>query len=425
MYDVSIIGSGPAGLFAALELERFGIKSIAIFDQTKYSTGGLYNDGKLNFNSKIGLDLESLQLSFEDADNIIEDIKGYFVSSHFCKQVTDTSNPDIQYWIRVAKRNNVDLLNVEQYHYGSDNAKAVIHSITSRLHNTTFFLNTEVNTINEALSFRNHKCKVLLICPGRAGAFWLRDVADTLGMRYLFGPIDIGIRVELRKEIMQSLTDVIYDPKFLFQTKRHDDKVRTFCTNPGGRVRIETHNGYKLVNGDSLSNHKTSNTNFALLTTLKLTEPFSDSIEFSRMVAQLFYLLGGGKPIVQRVGDFREGHRSNSKTFNNRAMHFDYCSPSCNCTPGDISLAFPARIMDNLWETLKVLDKIVPGILHPSTLMYAPEIKTGNLKYITDKQETTKERVFVAGDGAGQSRGIVGAAVSGITAARQIVKKYF
>ena len=106
-------------------------------------------------------------------------------------------------------------------------------------------------------------------------------------------------------------------------------------------------------------------------------------------------------------------------------MHFDFCAPTCDCTPGDVSLAFPARIMDNLWESLKTLDKIVPGILHPSTLIYAPEIKTGNLKYVTDKQETTKERLFVAGDGAGQSRGIVGAAVSGITAARRIVEKYF
>ena len=145
--------------------------------------------------------------------------------------------------------------------------------------------------------------KVVLVCPGRAGAFWLKEVADKLGVQYTFGPIDIGIRVELRKEIMQSLTDVIYDPKFLLHTKRHNDKVRTFCTNPGGRVRTETHNGYELVNGDSLSGHKTENTNFALLTTLKLTEPFSDSIEFSRMVAQLFYLLGGGKPIVQRIGN--------------------------------------------------------------------------------------------------------------------------
>ena len=420
MYTVSIVGSGPAGLFAALELERLGVKEIAVFDSTKYSSGGLYNDGKLNFDSRIGLDLDSLQLTSQDADCLIEDVRGYFTSSPLCKQVTDASDPKIVDWIEVAKRHGVDLIAPTQYHYGSDNAKAVIQSLTSRLRNTTFFLNHQVNTIDDSLL----DSKVVLVCPGRAGAFWLKEVADKLGVQYTFGPIDIGIRVELRKEIMHSLTDVIYDPKFLLHTKRHNDRVRTFCTNPGGRVRIETHNGYKLVNGDSLSGHKTENTNFALLTTLNLTEPFSDSIEFSRMVAQLFYLLGGGKPIVQRIGNFREGHRSSSKTFNSSAMHFDYCAPSCNCTPGDISLAFPARIMDNLWESLKTLDKIVPGILHPSTLMYAPEIKTGNLKYVTDKQETTKERLFVAGDGAGQSRGIVGAAVSGITAARRIAEKY-
>ena len=408
-------------MFAALELERLGVKDIALFDQTKYSSGGLYNDGKLNFDSRIGLDLDSLQLTSEDADCLIEDVRGYFTSSPLCKQVTDTNDPKIQDWVEVAKGHGVELVAPLQYHYGSDNAKAVIQSLTSRLHNTTFFLNTKVDAIDDTLMGAD----VVLVCPGRAGAFWFKDVADKLGVEYTFGPIDIGVRVELRKEIMQSLTDVIYDPKFLLRTKRHNDKVRTFCTNPGGRVRIETHNGYKLVNGDALFTKKTENTNFALLTTLTLTEPFSDSIEFSMMVAELFYLLGGGKPIVQRIGNFREGHRSSSKTFNSSAMHFDFCSPTCDCTPGDVSLAFPARIMDNLWESLKTLDKIVPGLLHPSTLIYAPEIKTGNLKYVTDRQETTKERLFVAGDGAGQSRGIVGAAVSGITAARRIVEKYF
>ncbi|MCX5841848.1 MAG: hypothetical protein NTY16_10435, partial [Deltaproteobacteria bacterium] len=207
---------------------------------------------------------------------------------------------------------------------------------------------------------------------------------------------------------------------------RHGDKVRTFCTNPGGRVRVENYDNFKLVNGDALSGRKTENTNFALINTISLTEPFSDTTEFGHMIAKQFFLLGGGRPIVQRVGDFREGRRSSSSTFNNATRHFGLCKATYNATPGDITLGLPARIIDNLWESLKKLDKIVPGILHPSTLLYAPEIKFFDTHFITNENlETNVKGIFVAGDGTGKSRGIVGAGISGIIAARGISRKYF
>ena len=156
-----------------------------------------------------------------------------------------------------------------------------------------------------------------------------------------------------------NLIDKLYDDGLVYTVSLKQPKngvdVKLYTPKPCADVSIDIENIKKEF--VSFTNRKTIN---------DLTEPFSDSIEFSRMVAQLFYLLGGGKPIVQRIGNFREGHRSSSKTSNSSAMHFDYCAPSCNCTPGDISLAFPARIMDNLWESLKTLDKIVPGILHQS-----------------------------------------------------------
>jgi len=126
------------------------------------------------------------------------------------------------------------------------------------------------------------------------------------------------------------------------------------------------------------------------------------------------------------VGDFREGRRSSPATFESRIRHFDFCRSTCKAVPGDITLGMPARIIDNLWESLKKLDKIVPGILHPSTLMYAPEIKFFDTHFPTGSDlETSVPGLFVAGDGTGKSRGIVGAAISGIIAARGIVAKYF
>jgi hypothetical protein len=144
------------------------------------------------------------------------------------------------------------------------------------------------------------------------------------------------------------------------------------------------------------------------------------------MIAKQFFLLGGGRPIVQRVGDFREGRRSSRSTFSSATRHFEMCKATYNAVPGDITLGLPARIIDNLWESLKKLDKIVPGILHPSTLLYAPEIKFFDTHFITDENlETNVNGIFVAGDGTGKSRGIVGAGISGIIAAIGISKKYF
>jgi uncharacterized protein len=438
-FDIVIIGSGPAGLFAAMELERLGLHRIAIVDRQPYPAGGLLNDGKLNFDYRIGIDLEELQTDRHSAESIMEEIRQVFIRLTACRQVTFLDgNTRIEALEAIAKEHGAQFIAPEQWHWGTDNGKAIVDSLRGSFVKTRLLLGTTVTSIARETdnSFRvscvhRHKpvsyvTKVVLAAPGRSGAYWFRDVATKLGVHHNFGPIDVGIRVELNRRFYDGVTNVVYDPKFIFHTSRHGDKVRTFCTNPGGRVRPEDYYQFKLVNGDALSRRKTGNTNFALINTISLTEPYSDTTEFGQMIAKQCFLLGGGKPIVQRVGDFREGRRSSTSTFDSESRHFGVCRPTYRATPGDIALGFPARIIDNLWESLKTIDKIVPGILHPSTLLYAPEIKFFDTHFITDKfLETNIAGVFVAGDGAGKSRGIVGAAISGVIAARGIEGKHF
>ena len=434
-----IIGSGPAGLFAAIWLERLGIDKIAIIDRHSYPAGGLLNDGKLNFDYRIGIDLNELQIDRDAAQHLIAEIKRVFIRFPRCQQVTFVDkNEKIEVLSDIAREHGAQFIAPEQWHWGTDNGKSVVDYLRSYLTKTDFLLGTAVSSIEKQddRGYRlvcshdrkrvRYTAKILLAAPGRSGAYWFRDVAEKMHINHTFGPIDVGIRLELNRKFYDTITDVVYDPKFIFTTARHGDKVRTFCTNPGGRVREEKYYNFKLVNGDALHGRKTQNTNFALINTISLTEPFSDTTEFGRMIAKQFFLLGGGKPIVQRVGDFREGRRSSRSTFNSEIRHFTLCKATYNAVPGDITLGMPARIIDNLWESLKKLDKIIPGILHPSTLLYAPEIKFFDTLFVTDRNlETNVEGIFVAGDGTGKSRGIVGAGISGIIAAKGIAQKFF
>ena len=436
-YNVMIIGSGPAGLFAAMWLEKLGLDKIAIIDRNSYPAGGLLNDGKLNFDYRVGFDIDELQIDRAAAEKMKQEIKQVLVRFPRCRQVTFIDgNGKLAALAAQASEHGAQFIAPEQWHWGTDNGKALVDYLRGHLKKTEFLLGMEVAAIErlEENAFRlnclqgpkksSFKTGVILAAPGRSGAYWFRDVAKELNISHNFGPIDVGIRLELNRKFYDSITDIVYDPKFIFKTSRHGDKVRTFCTNPGGRVRVENYGDFKLVNGDALFRKKTKNTNFALINTVALTKPLSDTTEFGQRIAKQFFLLGGGKPIMQRIGDFREGRRSSLTTFNSATRHFEVCKATGNATPGDITLAMPARIIDNLWESLKALDKIIPGILHPSTLLYAPEIKFFDTHFPTDRHlETNIKGIFVAGDGTGKSRGIVGAAISGIIAAQGIARQ--
>ena len=372
-YNVLIIGSGPAGIFAAIELEKLGLDKIAIIDRNPYPAGGLLNDGKLNFDYRVGMDIEELQIDRATAENMMQEIKHMFIGFPRCRQVTFINNSrKLQALADMASENGAQFIAPEQWHWGTDSGKALIDYLRGFLKKTDFALNTEVvaiekrNDNNFRLDCRcdkksiNCNAQVILAAPGRSGAYWFRDIANKMDIQNNFGPIDVGIRLELNRKFYDFITDIVYDPKFIFTTGRHGDKVRTFCTNPGGRVRMENYDNFKLVNGDALFGKKTKNTNFALINTVALTKPLSDTTEFGQSIAKQFFLLGGGKPIMQRIGDFREGRRSSLATFNSTIRHFDVCKATCNATPGDITLAMPARIIDNLWESLKSLDKKIP-----------------------------------------------------------------
>ncbi|QVL48349.1 MAG: FAD-dependent oxidoreductase [Thiocapsa sp.] len=446
-FDVVIIGAGPAGLFAAMRLA--GKMKVLVIDRRPRPGGaGGYTDGKLNLSPHIGLDLAELGLSEEEASRRIEEVDRIFLHHGADPTLHGLDEARIQWWLdrvswvrRPASKDrwDIQLVPVVQRHMGTDFAHRVTKAMADTVEQRggTLMLGTAVTEIRRetdggflietaAGAFR---APYLVCAPGREGAYWFREKARALGVHTGHGVIDIGCRVEIASAVYEEITDVLYDPKFIFCTPTHQDRTRTFCTNPGGHVRVEEHGDFRLVNGDALKASKTANTNFAILNTVGMTEPLQDTTEMGQQVARFANFWGGGNSlIVQRWGDLMAGKRSKAQSFFSAELGFDKLMPTLppgpGVTPGDISFAYPGRIVRNLQESLELLARVIPGVAHPSTTIYVPEIKFYDVRYPTSRElETDVPGLFVAGDGAGKSRGIVGAAVNGLMAAEGILRR--
>ena len=447
VWDVVIVGAGPAGLFAARALAG-KLRVLVLEEKGRAGGAGAMTDGKLNLSPHIGIDLSELRMSEAEAEERIAGVDEVFLEHGADRTLYGVDAFRISGWLdriswvrhRTAKGLwDITLLPAKQRHMGTDLAHRVVARMTDSLagKGVVFSLRTQVKDIRprDDGQFLVQSAKgeflsrYVLVAPGREGAYWFREVARGIGARTRYGAIDIGCRVEVARLVYDEITQVLYDPKFLFVTPTHGDRTRTFCTNPGGRVRVEMRNGYRLVNGDALKKKKTPNSNFAILNTVSMTEPIQDTTEMGRKVMEFANFWGGGDSlVVQRWGDLTEGRRSKAETFHSAALGYDKMTPTLSpgpgVTPGDISYAYPGRIVDNLRESLLLLARVIPGVAHPSTTVYVPEIKFYDTKYDTDSYlETNVPNLFVAGDGVGKSRGIVGAALNGILAAEGILAK--
>jgi len=461
-YDVIIIGAGPGGLFAAYKLA--GKLSVAVFEMGRDidkrkcpsdlaesfclkcdpcnitsgvgGAGGL-SDGKLNYvhpdypsSFTVGGDF----LGLVDENYLLEkmdEVDRIFLQHGAPDELYGTDNEKLEAFLRKANSAGIEFVPLKQRHVGSDELPKVIKSIEDYItgNGVTIYTNTAVVDINpkekkiKTADGREFSYDYLIIGVGRGGAAWLEKWAEEYGftMKGKVKAIDVGVRVEVPASIMDEITSVIYDPKLRVTTKKHDDYMRTFCTCPRGWVIREDYGEFCLVNGHSKAKEKTNNTNFALLGHYTFTEPFEYPNEWGRDLARITTKLGGGNPIVQRLKDLRLGRRSTeSRIKNNRLV-----KPTLTTAiPGDISLAYPGRVMDDIIDALEQLDKVIPGVADDSTLLYAPEIKFYSLKLeVNSEMQTNIDGVYAIGDGAGISRGIVGAAVTGLIAAESILKK--
>jgi uncharacterized FAD-dependent dehydrogenase len=455
-YDVIIVGSGPAGIFSALELlkQKENI-NILIIEKGKdidkricpmkirdiscatcpecallsgWGGAGAFSDGKLNLSPEVGGFLSGY-IEKNTLRSLIVYVDGIYVSYGAPKDTYGEDQDEVYKIEKLAAENNLLFIPSKIRHIGTDRCKTVLKNIKESLNNR---IETIFNSEAERVIIQKKKAagirlkdgtklysEFVILAPGREGSRWLEKETKRLQLTILKNPVDIGIRVEIPAAVLETLTKITYEPKLIFYSKKFNDKVRTFCVNPYGEVVREYLKGIWTVNGHSYANTKTNNTNFALLVSTFFTKPFDEPISYGRYIAGLANLLGNGV-IVQRLGDLLQGRRSTHERILNGAV-----KPTLkDATPGDLSFVIPYRHLSDILEMIEVLDKIAPGVNSGNTLLYGAEVKFYSmLPKLTGSLETEIENLFAVGDGAGVSRGLIQASVSGVMAARAIASR--
>ena len=459
MYDVIIVGAGPGGIFCAYELkEKKPDLRILLLEKgnsiekrycpkrktkhcnncrpcaitTGFAGAGAFSDGKLSLSPDVGGTLPDI-LGYAKAKELIEKSDQIYLKFGADTNVYGVGKEkEIREIRSKAIGANLKLVECPIRHLGTEKGYEIYQKLQDHLKKAGVemrFLDPVAkillceDRVEGVITEKGEKfcAPIVVMAVGRDGAGWLSDQCGELGIETKPGTVDIGVRVEVRDEIMEFLNKNLYEAKLIYYTPTFDDKVRTFCTNPSGEVATEYYDdNLAVVNGHAYkgSEFKTTNTNFALLVSKNFTKPFRTPIEYGKKIAELSNMLCGNRIMVQTFGDFRKGRRSTEE----RMCRNNLIPTLKDAVPGDLSLVLPHRIMVDLEEMILALDKVTPGIASDETLLYGVEVKFYSNRVVVNKEfETSVPGLYAIGDGAGITRGLQQASANGLCVADAIL----
>lgn len=470
-FDVVIIGAGPAGIFTALELYR---KSedlrILIADEgmeiakrncparskgkcvrcnpcnimSGWAGAGAFSDGKLSLSEEVGGNLTDYK-DVNEVRDLIKYADSVYLDFGAPEEVFGLSDRKADEIAYECSKHNIRLIRCPVRHMGTEYSYDVLKAMYDHLMTMkgfTFKSGTHADpvikdgkAVGAVLTSKNGtqeevSADYVVAAPGRGGADWLNSIAKQHNIEITNNEVDIGVRVECPNSVMDELTKHLYEAKMVYYSDTFENKVRTFCMNPGGIVSEEHYNaGYNtfkksiaVVNGHSYADEKshTENTNFALLVSTRFTKPFDQPIEYGRYIAQLGNMLTGGGVIVQRLGDLLMGRRTDESRLKKSTTR----PTLTTAIPGDLSFVLPHRHLMSIIEALKAFDKVAPGLYSKNTLLYGVEVKFYSSKIkVKENFETEIDSLYAIGDGAGITRGLMQASVTGIVVARDILSR--
>lgn len=458
--DVVIVGAGPSGIFTALEMIKRGTKQrIVIVEKglaveqrrcpkavtgrcvnckpychitTGFSGAGAFSDGKLSLSFEVGGDLPSL-IGPDKAQAAIDYTDGIYLEFGADEHIEGINNTAAVKEIRRrAIQAGLKLVDCPIRHLGTEKAQDIYYAIEQYLleHGVEMLFGHAC----ENLILENNVCKGVLlndgkqgfelfaktvvIATGRRGADWLENICAEHSIAHQPGTVDIGVRVEVRNEVMETVNEVLYESKLIGYPQPFRNKVRTFCQNPGGFVSQENYdNDLAVVNGHAYKERKSNNTNLAILCSHNFNVPFDQPIAYAQKVGELTNMLGAGHILVQRYGDILDGKRTWQ-----RELSFSNVVPTLpDAVAGDITAAMPYRAMTNIINFIQAVDQVVPGFAAAETLLYSPELKFYSNRVKMDESFTTNiQGFYTLGDSSGWTRGLMMASVMGVLMGRRL-----
>lgn len=464
--DVLIIGAGPSGIFTALEMLKNGSKKkIMIVEKglpvekrhcpkaktgkcvnckpdcnitTGFSGAGAFSDGKLSLSCEVGGNLPDL-IGHEFAQQMIEYTDGIYLSFGADKKVEGVGHDEKIKAIRLrAIQAGLKLVDCPIRHLGTEMAQELYGKIEKHLTDNGVEIIFKTECVDLIVEDGRAKGAVFLPCgkpesekfsvsadnvviaTGRQGADWLEDMCKKHNIEHLPGTVDIGVRVEVRNEVMEDVNEALYESKLIGYPEPFTNKVRTFCQNPGGFVSQENYdnNSLAVVNGHSYKNTKSDNTNLAILCSHNFRPPFDEPIPYAKKVGELVNMLADGHILVQRYGDILAGKR----TWQEDLTRSNVRPTLPDAVAGDLTAAMPYRTLMNIIKFIEAVDKVVPGFASEETLLYGPEIKFySNKVKMDEKFNTNIEGLHCLGDSSGWTRGLMMASVMGVLMGRELI----